>query len=629
MMVKLKQLDKARAHLDSLPTNFFTASKEARQQIFNAKANLYRALGQPLEALACLDSIDYIYRDKETRVLYTQYVFQVRRKNLMLQLNRFDDARSILKKIVVLHRLLFERDMVTLTDAERLTLFGEFVFDVSTYEYLMRVAPTSETARDMADLLLFTHNLMENTARRTQNFVKNSTDSSMSAVYQKWLGTREQLQKAWNTPGIDPRTVEDLEKAAEKLEKKLSGYGVPIALQEKDVTWTDVRDALLQGEAAVALHHLVRVDWLTYEQSDAFVACILRPGVQEPEFVFLDNADELQVFGVQQFQREIDAKTPLSSSLYDKFWGAVAKKTAGAHTIFYAPDGFFHHINPNALRLADGRFLIDSVEIRQISNLRELPQLRKTESVRTSSARRRAVFLGNPKFDLFAARTPEPMAGNTLRDLAEEMETQGFLLRALPGSEVEVRSAGATLAARGWSVEMLVGAAATEDSLKKIASPNILHIATHGFYQKNEKVEVEHPGLRAMLFLAGSQNTLDGTNPEKLPNDGILTAYEASVLPLGGTDLVVLSACKSGQGKIIEGEGVFGLQRAFRIAGAKSLIMSLWEVEDAATAILMNTFYENWLGGLSKTEAFRRAQLTLKAKYPQPFYWGSFILVNG
>jgi len=130
-----------------------------------------------------------------------------------------------------------------------------------------------------------------------------------------------------------------------------------------------------------------------------------------------------------------------------------------------------------------------------------------------------------------------------------------------------------------------------------------------------------------MLFFAGAENNIEGSSSSS--NDGILTAFEAAVLQLDNTELVVLSSCNTGLGKIQNGEGVLGLQRAFRIAGARSLIMSLWEVEDAATALLMRVFYENWTSGMSKTEAFHNAQLTLKTKYPEPFYWGSFILVNG
>jgi CHAT domain-containing protein len=219
------------------------------------------------------------------------------------------------------------------------------------------------------------------------------------------------------------------------------------------------------------------------------------------------------------------------------------------------------------------------------------------------------------------------------------MDLKGnFELTPLPGSEREVRDIAQKLDGKKWATAVFTGTEATEDNLKKVKSPKVLHLATHGYILNTEKQTDfkgfkraqtdKNPAIRSMLCFTGAEDAIEG---KYIPgqSDGILNAYEASVLQLEGTELVVLSACNTGLGKIQHGEGVYGLQRAFRIAGAKSLIMSFWEVEDAATALLMTTFYENWTSGMSKPDAFRKAQLALKAKYPQPFYWGSFVLVNG
>jgi CHAT domain-containing protein len=165
-------------------------------------------------------------------------------------------------------------------------------------------------------------------------------------------------------------------------------------------------------------------------------------------------------------------------------------------------------------------------------------------------------------------------------------------------------------------------------------------VATHGFYKPNEErsalAELEgneaamtqNPLLRTGLLLTGAGDLLSKTDYNFNIDNGILTAYEAMNLNLDQTDLVVLSACETGLGEVEAGEGVFGLQRAFLVAGAKMLIMSMFKVDDEATQKLMLKFYQKWLNTGKMRNSFVEAKKELRNEYPEPIYWGAFLMIG-
>ena len=213
----------------------------------------------------------------------------------------------------------------------------------------------------------------------------------------------------------------------------------------------------------------------------------------------------------------------------------------------------------------------------------------------------------------------------------------------MPGTEREVMGIDSLLLARNWRPVLHLGDAALEEALKAVQNPRVLHIATHGFFQadierdragaslRSDASPPYQPLLRSGVLLAGAARTIEGKGASPADrglDDGILTAYEAMNMNLDRTELVVLSACETGLGQIRNGEGVYGLQRSFQVAGARYVLMSLWKVDDRATQMLMQQLYLEWIARGDVREAFRAAEQRLRAVFSQPYYWGAFVMIG-
>jgi CHAT domain-containing protein len=322
---------------------------------------------------------------------------------------------------------------------------------------------------------------------------------------------------------------------------------------------------------------------------------------------------------------------------YKNFWEPIQDQLTKLKIkkVFFSPDGVYNTINVSAIRNPfTNQYLLDEVDVRRVTSTRTLLEEKKIE--KNSGV---GYLLGFPDYKV-ADGTQSASAGasgnsgsRSFRGGMLRLLRNGEGIPPLPGTKTEVEGVSTALKKQFKSVEVKLEANAIESDVKTLSSPSLLHIATHGYFLDEEEggmlVKMPNPLLMSGLIMAGAENFIQtGHNPLQSHDDGILTAYEAMNLNLDNTDLVVLSACETGLGKVQAGEGVYGLQRAFQVAGAKSIIMSLWSVDDTATQLLMGIFYDQYLKTNDLYESFRSAQQKLKEKYPQPFYWGAFILVG-
>jgi CHAT domain-containing protein len=209
----------------------------------------------------------------------------------------------------------------------------------------------------------------------------------------------------------------------------------------------------------------------------------------------------------------------------------------------------------------------------------------------------------------------------------------------LPNTLPEVERISALLQQKNLQTTLLTGAAGSETAVKSLcatADPGILHFATHGFFFEKKSpatgtlhlATAENPMFRSGIILAGANPAWRGESGTGMQDDGILTADEISLLPLRNTALVVLSACETGLGDVHDDEGVYGLQRAFRLAGAQNIVMSLWRVPDAQTRSFMEHFYTALLVDGDVRKAFRSARQTMRVEFSNPFYWAGFVLLE-
>jgi CHAT domain-containing protein len=300
-----------------------------------------------------------------------------------------------------------------------------------------------------------------------------------------------------------------------------------------------------------------------------------------------------------------DNVATVSKALYDLTFGKLRTALGKSTQILIAPDGALNVVPFAALH--DGKqYLVQQYTFTYLTSGRDLLRLGARAAAKTK--RGSAVIFADPDFD--GPKTAQPA---TRRSRA----MQGLHWPRLPGTAQEADALEKSLA----GATIYRAKQATEATLKSLHSPRILHLATHGFFLSDADASVENPLLRSGLVFAGANALASGDD------DGVVTALEAASLDLRGTGLVVLSACETGVGKITNGEGVYGLRRAFVIAGAESLVMSMWEVDDAATRDLMAGYYKKLEAGAGRSEGLRAIQREMSAtkNYAHPYYWASFI----
>ncbi len=488
--------------------------------------------------------------------------------------------------------------------------------------------------RQLYDLQLATKALLLNATNKVRNRILNSGDAELIALFNEWIALKENIVKslALSKEEIEENNIDipSMEVQSNEMEKQLSLLSTAFAQEfEKDVvSWEDVKNELGEREAAL---EIIRIKKNLKNDSILYAVLIVESFSPSPRMVVIANGDELEDRGFKIYKNSIVYKLEDKKS-FDLFWKEIDKEiTSTTNNIYLSADGVYNKVNISTLLDTEKEeYVVEKYNIRLLSNTREL-----VEQKSQTSEQNMAYIFGFPKYNL------DKIEMDVLAAVVDEEGMRysfGENVAELPGTLEEINNISKVMDERGWQYNTYTRVDASEDQIKALSSPKIFHVATHGFFLQDIQVDDDDEGIasrsqkfnplmRSGLLFAGAENTIRN---ESLPGeeDGILTAYEAMNLSLDNTDLVVMSACETGLGEVKNGEGVYGLQRAFIVAGAKNLIMSLWKVNDATTQLLMSTFYNEWFSGKTRTEAFNQAIQTVKNDFPNPYFWGAFVMLG-
>jgi len=526
----------------------------------------------------------------------------------------------------------------------------------------------------MYNLLLWEKGLIAASVADMRRAAEASGDTEALKLLDALSQKRTQIAAMLNAKPPDRdlwrKQIDQLKTEANDIEKALVVRSSAFAEKKKldQATWQQVRDALQPGEAAVEFARFRYYD-KKFTDTTYYVALVVtRETKDQPEYIFLGDAKKVQGDALTGFEHSVwerglsvepETKLP-GSEAYELIWKPLEKALRRKKRIYLSPDGILNEIPLGIIPVPDGKLLMEEYDLRLLSSTKDILRAAPPHAAAT------ALLVGDPVFDLdeeqqraaikkLALQQPEvpvqmaalssnaPLSNRVSRD-----QGNGSTLPPLPGTGAEVNAIAQLMQEHQWKTSVYTEELALKHVVEEASSPRVVHLATHGFFLPDQRIKtdrmgpgetqpsgLEDPMLRSGLYFAGADRALAGKPTAEGLDNGVLTAMEAGSLNLRGTELVVLSACNTGQGDVRNGEGVFGLRRALEEAGAQSVLMSLWSVPDQETRDLMKRFYTKWLAGMEIHEALKEAQLEIREQVKMthggqdlPYYWGAFVLVG-
>ncbi|PBQ32498.1 hypothetical protein CNR22_12180 [Sphingobacteriaceae bacterium] len=581
---------------------------------------------------------------KQADILEQVYISKA---EIAAELHDVKISTDYFNKYLELKYAQIEENFSYMTENEKMFFLEEFEHNIKNFYtmILSEIEKYPELIKALLDFRLKTKAMLLNNLSKIKQSIIDLNDPLLNQKFDDLKLKRETVAKllSFNTEDY-PNALSEasaLKAEADLMEKeislKVSGTFSGDATKKSD--WKTIQKLLSPGEAAIEIFQCYLVYNNNQGKGTNYTYIVIKP-TGEPFALTIDRPISWEDEVLNLYRNSIDFKKT-EPDLYRRLWKFVDEKLADTKTVYISPDGIYNQLNLNTIYNDEKKqYLIEEKEVHLLTTLNDLQNVKSSTFRKPSNA----VLVGDPKFDYDITKLNVPKKEKEVSLAVASRGAFGFALAELPGTKVEVEVIKTIFDKNNVSCKLLMEEAANERDVKKIKSPDVLHLATHGFfledpkeedlaaYDKLEKEFYKNPMVRSGIFFSGANKdyALNTSNASSITDfeDGMLTSYEAMNLSLDKTELVVLSACQTGLGKVKNGEGVYGLQRAFKLAGAKSIIMSLWPVSDDATKDLMIAFYDHWIKNGDMYQAFKVAQLEVKKKYLEPYYWGAFILVG-
>lgn len=482
--------------------------------------------------------------------------------------------------------------------------------------------------------------LLQSTKEIHRILMESGNEKVMEKVSQ--LRTLYQtLNKLYEKP-ISERylNTDSLETVSQNLERKLLAeskeYGDYTRFMS--VTWQDVQKNLKERDVAIEFVEFPIIE----SDSVMYAALVLKKDWKKPKMIPLFEKRQLDQFLNQTPDKLYSGY--MGKQLSRLMWKPLEEVIKKGDDIYFSAAGVYYQLALEYLPSDEGIPLCDLYNFRRLSSTRQLVLEKQNTTINS------AALYGGIQYDV----NPTEMASESKKYQLDEnlyayrgMSTDSLRGNAwvpLDNTIPEIEFISGELSGNHITTTVFTGIGANEESIKSLSGKktNILHLATHGFFfpaEETRKINYfqmpasnnSAPDMsmrRSGLIMAGGNRAWSGDTIPEGVDDGILTAQEISILDFRKMDLVVLSACETGLGDISTSEGVFGLQRAFKKAGANTLVMSLWKVNDQVTKLLMSKFYQNLMEGKSKHDAFLEAQQFIRSRHPEPQNWAAFVMLD-